>query len=143
MLQRVAGLLLVIAVVSAGASAPFAHVHPRGHDHEALRLDDVPARGPAAHHHDPGAHWHLTGGQAADTPGTSALVGNRHHHDSVALATVAVARPGIRVGAAPALVAVWEAAIAPDSAGRPVPIAATDRLTPPPRIGLAARAPPV
>ena len=39
MVQRVAYVLLVAALVSAGGSAPFAHVHPRGPDQTALQPD--------------------------------------------------------------------------------------------------------
>lgn len=137
--QRVARGLLVVVLVSAGASAPLAHVHPAGHDHAALSPE---GHSHAAHHQEQGAHWHLTGRQVPDGPGIPARVGNRHHHAAVAVATVAVERPSVRGGGTPALLEVWEGGTAPDGQGRSVPVAANARPNPPPRILLVARAPP-
>ena len=143
MLQRVAHLLLVVALVSAGGSAPFAHVHRHGHDHTAPQPGEARAHSHAAHHQEQGAHWHLTGRQAADRPGTTTLVGDQHHHAAVAIAAVALQRPSVRDAATRALVEVWEAGIVPALQGRPVPVATNARPNPPPRVLLAARAPPV
>ena len=153
MIERFAYVLLIVALVSAGGSAPFAHVHPQSPDHTALQPDTAPQPEEARahshsahrhrHHQGQGAHWHLRGRQAADGPATT-LVGNRHHHPTtVAVATVAVERLGVRGGATPALADVWEAGTVPDPPGRPVPVAANARPNPPPRILLAARAPPL
>ena len=143
MSYRVVRVLLVWALVSAGESMPFAHVHPHGHDHGTPRAEEARALSQSAHHQGQGAHWHLTGRQAVDTPGTDMLVGVRQHHSSVVLPTVAVERPTVGVGATPALVEMWEAVIVPDPPVRPVPVAANARPNPPPRIVLGARAPPV
>ena len=143
MIHRVVRVLLVGVLVLAGGSTPFAHVHPHGHDHGTPRAVEARAHSQSAHPQGQGAHWHLTGRQAADTPGTNTLVGARQHHTSVALPTVAVECPSIGVGATPALVEVCEAGIVPGPLGRRVPVAANARPNPPPRIILGARAPPV
>ena len=153
MIERFAYVLLIVALVSAGGSAPFAHVHPQSPDHTALQPDTAPqpeearAHSQSAHRHrhhqGQGAHWHLRGRQAADGPATTTLVGNPHQRASVAIPTVAEKRPGGDDGATPALADVWEAGTVPDPPGRPVPVAANARPNPPPRILLAARAPPL
>ena len=145
MIHRVVRVLLVGALVSAGGSTPFAHVHPHGHGHGAPRAEEARAYSQSAYHQGQGAHWHLTGRQAADTSGTNTLVGARQHHASIALPTVAVERPSVGVGATPSLVEVWEAGIVPDppAPGRRVPVAANARPNSPLRIVLGARAPPV
>ena len=143
MIDFVARLLLVVALVSASGSAPFAHIHPHGHDHGAVRLDDAQARNQPAHHQGEGGHWHLTGHHAADTPGTNTLVGDQHRPISVTLETNAIERPTVRIGTTPALVEVREAGIVPAPPARPVPVAANGRPNPPPRTVLGARAPPV
>ena len=143
MLQRVTHLLLVVALVSAGGSAPFAHVHRHGHNHAAPQPGEARAHNHAAHHQAQGAHWHLAGHHAADRPGTTTLVGDRHHHAAVAIVAVAVERPSVRGGATRALVEVWEAGIVPAPQSRPVPVATNARPNPPPCILFAARAPPV
>ena len=142
MFQRVAHVLLVVALVSAGGSAPFGHVHPPSHHPTAPQPEEAQAHHHAAHHQGQGVHWHLTGRQAPDKPGTTTLVGNGHHHAAVAVATVAVDRPTVRGGATPGLAEVWEAGTVRVGQGRPVPIAANARPNPPPRILLVARAPP-
>ena len=153
MLHRVARVLLVVALVSVGGSAPLAHAHPHGHAHSAARPEEArahsrsahPHRHPHRHPHHPGqgAHWHLTGRQPADTPGTHTLAGDRHHHAAVALATVAVERPSVRAGATPSMVEVRKAGTLPDPPGRLMPVAVNARPDPPPRIVLSARGPPV
>ena len=131
---RVVGVLLVVALVLARGSVPFAHVPPNRRSPWQRELvggcqgsADELAR----------VHRH---GQAS---GTTTLVGDRRHHLSVALATVAVAHPSVRVGATFAVAEVWEAGIAPDFPDQPVPVAANTRPNRPPRVVLAARAPPV
>ena len=130
--RRVVPVLLAVALVSAGglipsARAPLTRRIPRQRElvergrasvEEFVRLD----------------------GQAL---GTSTLVGDRHHHLSAALETVAVARASVRVGATLALVELREAGVAPDPPGQPVPVAANTRPSRQPRVVLAARAPPV
>lgn len=150
MFLRVAHVLLVVALVSAGGSAPFAHLHPHSSHHTAPPPDEARADSHSthqqAHRHgqgQQGAHWHLRGRQAADGPATTTLVGNPHQRASVAIPTVAEKRPGGDDGATPALADVWEAGTVPDPPGRPVPVAANARPNPPPRILLAARAPPL
>ena len=142
MIHRVAHLLVAVALVSASGSTPFAHVHPDGPHRAAPRATDAPDHSHSGHHQEQGAHWHLTGRQAADRPGSTTLDGDRHHHASVAVATVAVERPSVRGGPIPALAEVWENGVVPDPPSRPTPVAANARPNPPPRIVLAARAPP-
>lgn len=142
MLCRLAHVLLVVALVSAGGSAPFAHVHAHGHDPATPHADDAPAHNHAGHRPGQGAHWHLNTQQAADSSGATTLGNDPRHHAPVAVATVAVERPSDRGGATPALSEAWEAGIVPDLPGRPVPIDSNARPNPPPRLLLAARAPP-
>ena len=144
MFQRAAHVLLVAALVSAGGSAPFAHVHPPDHQDAAPEPDEALAHSAPEHHHhqSQGAHSHPTGRQTAKGPGSTTLVGNPHPPPPVPIATVAVERPSGRAAATPALTAVWasDSALVPPS--RPVPVAANARPNPPPPITLAARAPP-
>ena len=128
MIHRVASVLLVLVLVSAGGSDPFARVprrnqRPRVMPRGAGRLVDtaeiVRLRG--------------------HTLITNTLVGDRHHHQ---LATVADVRPSVRVGATSALVEVGEAGVVPELPGQPVPVAANTRPNRPPRVVLSARAPP-
>ena len=148
MVQRVAYVLLVVALVSAGGSAPFAHVHPQAPDHTAPRPEKARRDSHSAHRQGQrhrhaqgqGAHWHLTERQAADGPGTTTRVGNPHHN-SVAVSMVAVQRLSVGGNATPALADVWQPGTVPDSKGRPAPVAANARPNPP-RILLSARAPP-
>ena len=143
MFHHVAAMLLVVALTSAGGSASFAHIHPHGHDHDAPLPEEAQAHNQSAHHRGQGAHWHLNGRHAADSPGTDTLAGDRHHHASVSFATVAVERSTVLVGATSALVEMREAGLVPAPPARPIPVAANTRLNPPPRVILAARAPPV
>ena len=132
--HRVASALLVVALVLASGSALSAHMPP---NRRSLRQRELLGGCQCGVNEFARVHLH---GQAS---GTTTLVGDRHHHLSVALATVAVAHPNVRVGATPALVGVWEARIVPDLPGQPVPVAANDRPNRPPRVVLPARAPPV
>ena len=162
MLQRVAHVLLVVALVSAGRTAPFAHIHPQDHPgthgrHGALgepgrhhpsepgatRPHDA-AEHQVRHQHPQslGAHWHPTGRQTAERPGSTTLVGTALRARPVAVATVAVERPGVRAGATPALTTVWVPGGTPVPSSRPVPVATNARPNPPPPAALAARAPP-
>ena len=155
MIERFAYVLLIVALVSAGGSAPFAHVHPQSPDHTALQPDTAPQPEEArldshsahrqGHRHrhaqGQGAHWHLTRRLAADGPGTTTRVGNPHHHP-VAVLMVAVERLSVGGNTTHALADVWQAGTGPDPPGRPVPVAANARPNPPPRILLSARAPP-
>ena len=142
MIRRLAHALLVVALVSSGGTAPFAHMHAHGDVDVATQPDEAQPHGHSDHHTGPGAHWHLTTPQAAASPGATSLVGIRHHHTQVAVATVAIERPVVRVGGTPALSEAWQVGIVPDLPARPVPIDANARPNPPPRIVLAARAPP-
>ena len=142
MIRRTARLMLVLALVSTSGSAPFAHVHPRGHDHGASGPEDSRAHTEGAQPTGPGTHWHQAGHHTADLPGATKLPSNGHHHASVALVTVAVERTSVFVDSTDALIRVRATGIVPDPPGRPVPVPATARSKPPPRIVLAARAPP-
>ena len=142
MIRYAARLLLVAAMVSTSSSAPFAHVHPPGHDHGASGPEETHAHTEGAHHPGPGTHWHLAGRHTADLPSATKLASNGHHHATVALVTVAVERSGVCVGATDALAGVRATGIVPDPPGRSVQVTATARSKPPPRIVLEARAPP-
>ena len=144
MFQRVAHVLLVAALVSAGGSAPFAHIHPPDHQNAAPEPDEALAHSAPKHHHhqSQGAHSHPTERQTADGTGSTTLVGNPHHPPPVPIATVAVERLSVRATATPALAAVWAPDSAPVPPNRPVPVAANARPNPPPPVALAARAPP-
>ena len=133
MIHRVASVLLILVLAAAAEAAPFAHVRVSRRSTPRPRL----LVGGAERRVD--APVHLYG----HAPGTNTLVGDRHRHLSVAQLDDAVARPSVRVGATPALVEVWEARIVPDLPGRAVPVAANARPNRPPRVALAARAPPV
>ena len=132
MIHRVASALLVVALVSAGGSAPFAHAPRPNPRQRAMRARCARSIDTAQCVH-----------RQDRTPGPTTLVADRHHHLSVALATVSVSRPSVRVGATPALVGFVMAGIVPDLPVQPVPAAANTRPSRHPRIVLAARAPPV
>ena len=149
-LRRVAHALLVVAFVSTGGLAPFAHVHVSGADHDsgdhgAPGEHGASVHGDEAHQHHQGraAHWHVPVRHAAVTRDAPPRVGTApHDHAAVPLPTVAEDRPSTRAGATPALVAVWQAGAAPQPIERPSRVAATARSNPPPRLALGARAPP-
>ncbi len=143
MLQRVAHLLLVAALASSGASAPFLHVHAHGRDHGAAASDGRRIDAHCAHHHAAGAHWHLNGGPAADAGGVLALAGDRHRHAAVALSAVAVETSPTWVAPAGALTCLPGAGLPPDPCGVHTPVDATTGPDPPPLSGDAARGPPV
>ena len=142
MLRCVAHMALVVALVSAGGSAPFAHVHPSSLNHTTALPGEAQAHGHSGHHDAQGAHWHLTGRPPPERSGTSTLVADQHHPRVVPVATLAEARPGVRDTATPALAEVWLAGTAPELSGRPVPVAAESRPNPPPPPVVAARPPP-
>lgn len=123
MTHRVASALLILALAAA-ASVPVTHGRVNRRRTPRQRVD---------------ASVHLDGYAL----GTNTLVDDRHRHLSVAQLDDAVARPSVRVGATPALGEVWEVRIVPDRPGRAVPVAAHARPNRPPRVALAARAPPV
>ena len=125
MLDRAASVLLAWALVTASASAPFAHVHPQ-----------------PSHVHGQGSHWHPDGDQTADRP-SSAASGEHHHDSTVSLVTVGIERSGVRVGITPALIEMREARIVPDPLEGWAPVASNARPNPPPPRILAARAPPL
>ena len=124
MTHRVASVLLVVALVSAGG-LPVRHVRSNNRPPRQQRL--VRVEEPEA--------VHLQGHALR----TNTLVGDRHHHQ---LATDADVRPSVRVGATSALVEVGEAGVVPELPGQPVPVAANTRPNRPPRVVLSARAPP-
>ena len=133
MIHRVACVLLV-ALVSAGGAEPFTH-SPLNRQTPRLRLRVRGAKRSVAQLEAVHLHNYALG--------TTTLVSDRQHQPSVALATVAVAHCNVRVGASPSVVGVWGPRIVPDLPGQPVPVAANARPNRPPRVVLAARAPPV
>ncbi len=132
MIHRVASALLVAALVSAGESDPFTRMPL---NRRSLRQRELVG--------DLGRSVAESRQRYSHAPATNTLVGDRHHHLSVAPAPVDVAHPSVRVGATPALVELREAGIVPDLPGQPVPVAANTRPDRQPRVVLAARAPPV
>lgn len=134
--------LLVAALVSSGASAPFLHVHAHGPDHPGSSWG-APVDDHCAHHHAEGAHWHLPDGRTAAGDGAGTTVGDGHGHAAVALATSAIRASSAHVDAAPALTAAPETAVVSRVRGGNAPVAAAAGPDPPPRATLAARAPPV
>ena len=114
MVYRLAGVLLVVALASAGGAEPFARV-PSNRRSPRPRLVV--------------GSWcsvaELTHSNCY-ARGTNALIGNRHHHLLAALATVAVA-PNLHVHATPALVGFVTAGIVPDLPVQPVPVALNTR----------------
>ncbi len=130
MIHRVASVLLVMALVWAGGSVASAQVP---------RTNRRPRQPVGCCERSLCEAGHLRG-NAADA---TTLVGGRRHHSSVTLATVAVTRPSVRVGATPALVGFSMAGIVPDFWAQPLPVATNTRPVRRPRVVLPARAPPV
>lgn len=153
MTQRLAFLLLVVALVSSGASAPFAHVHPPDrHDHGPTPIQIHSHSSDHDHDHNgDDAHWHITGQEthSADNlqrfgshQGLAVALGESGRHVSVALAAVAVERPTASADAAPSLVRSRQAGIKPDQRGRHLSAQLSHLPNPPPRVGQSTRAPP-
>lgn len=141
MLHCIARLLLVVALVSSGATAPFLHVHAHGADHGAShpgRADEH-----CAHHHAEGAHWHLGGSPASRAGGALATGAASHRHAAVALSAAAVETAAVGLDAACALVDAPESAVPAGPGGMRARVAADAGPDPPPLILLATRAPPV
>ena len=130
MVHRVTSVLLAVAVVAAAGTLPSSHVPPRNQRVRVMVRSAGRSLCTEARVH---LHSYI--------PGTTILVGDRHHHPSVALAPID-AHSSVRVGATPALVGFVMAGIVPDLPGQPVPVAADTRPNRQPRIVLAARAPP-
>ena len=68
MRQRLVRSLLVLTLLSSGTSAPFAHVHPPGHDHGGAATSGQSAGDGDARRDWHGVHWHQGERRA---PGTS------------------------------------------------------------------------
>lgn len=141
MLHRIARLLLVVALVSSGATAPFLHVHAHGADHGGSHAEEADEH--CAHHHAEGAHWHLGGSPAPRTGGAFATDSASHRHAAVALSAAAVETVAAGLNAACALVDAPESAVPAGPGGMRARVAADAGPDPPPLILLAARAPPV
>lgn len=139
MVQRLALLLLVVALVSSGASAPFAHVHPPDrHDHGPAAIQ---VHSHSSTHDSDDAHWHVRG-QEAHSAGEFRRFGSSHRHVSVVLAAVAVGHSTTSADAAPTLVKDRQAVVRPDLWGRYLTVPLSRLPNPPPRVGPSARAPP-
>ena len=142
MLSHIARVFLAIAVVSAGGIESFAHIHPHGQGHDTVQPDDALGHGHSALGHRAGAHWHLTGPEAAEKPGTTRFTSSTHRHPSVRVEVLAVERSSGRLGATSALGKAWRVEIVPVACGRHLSIVTKARPDLPPRIVLPARAPP-
>ncbi len=137
MRQRLVRSLLVATLLSSGTSAPFAHVHPPGHDHAVGAGTEASAGGQDARGDWHGIHWHQ--GERRG-PGTSgADIGERI---AVALAAAAEAPP-VRVDTTPAPADAWPSIAVCDPASRTAPAAACADPDPPPRAPRSTRAPPL
>ena len=140
MAQRLALLLLVVAFVSSGASAPFAHVHPPdGHNHGPASIQ---VHSHSSTHDSDDAHWHVRG-QEAHSAGELRRFGSSHRHVSVAFAAVAVERSTTSADGAQPLVKDRQSLVRPDPWGRHLTVPLSRLPNPPPRVGPSARAPPV
>ena len=156
MVEQAVRLFVVAALTVAGCTAPFAHVHARGHDHTHAHGQGwtpsarASAPGHAAHGHaadDPtqhGPHWHFMPQTAAEVPDGVALVfdGDGYRHGAVALSALAVATSS---GGDPSSRAFAAATWGPSGlrvSGPVITVEVTARSNPPPRYPLATRAPP-
>ena len=141
MLQRIARLLLVVALVSSGATAPFLHVHAHGADHGASHAGRADEH--CAHHHAEGAHWHPGGSPAPRTGGAFETGAASHRHAAVALSAAAVETASVGLDAPRAVVDTPASAVPAGPGDQRARVAADAGPDPPPLILLAARAPPV
>ncbi len=141
MLHCIVRLLLVVALVSSGATAPFLHVHAHGADHGGWHAEQADEH--CAHHHAEGAHWHLGGSAAARAGGTFTTGAASHRHAAVALSSAAVEAASAGLDVAGALVDAPESGVPVGPGGLRPPVAADAGPDPPPLILLATRAPPV
>ena len=96
MIQFVWRLLLIVALVSASGSAPFAHVHPDIHAHGSPEHRHDQVQGDSSHDHERTTHWHLTNQQANDPSNTTTLYAGLDHDVSIATNTLAVKRSSDR-----------------------------------------------
>ena len=131
MVQRLAPVLLVVALVSGGVTSPFAHIHPpdrHGHGRSPNAIHDHTST-----RRSPGAHWHVAG-EAAVRTDAGQLTRTDHRHVSVALTVVAVERPSTTTDVAPTLVEDRQAARL-DPPGRPLDAPPGRLPDPPPRLG--------
>jgi len=142
MVDRVASVLLALVLVTASASAPFAHVHRQEGGHDTERPEHLQDHPQPDHDHGQRSHWHPVGGQTAGRP-SSPVSGEHHHDSSVSLVTVGIEHPGVRVGITPALVEMREARVVSDPLEGWAPVASNAGPNPPPPRILAARAPPL
>ena len=143
MLHRIARLLLVVVLVSSGATAPFLHVHAHGADHGVSSSHARQADAHCAHHHAEGVHWHPARNRAPDAAGALAAVGFGHRHAAVALSAAAMEASPVCLAAPGAWVEPPETGVLPTSPGAHAPVDPTAGPDPPPRAVNAARAPPV
>jgi len=136
--QRIARVLLAVALASSGATAPFMHVHVHVASSHGDGIDEH-----CAHHHAEGVHWHTAGNPAADGGGALATAGTAHRHAAVALSAAAIESSSTGVGPSPAAGEALEAGALPIERGVRAPVDPTTGPDPPPRTVAAARAPPV
>ena len=137
MRQRLVRSLLVLTLLSSGTSAPFAHVHPPGHDHggAATSVESAGERGARRDWH--GVHWHQGERRAPGTSGPD--IGERV---SVALEAAAETAP-VRSDTTPAPAEALPSAALSNPASRTAPAAACADPDPPPRARRSTRAPPL
>ena len=133
MRQRLVHSLLVAALLVSNTSAPFAHVHPYGHDHSAPLGSEGSAGDRDTLRHLHGIHWHL---DDRPEPGTLSI-GDRV---SIALAAALEMLPA-GVDTLPALADMACSQTVAEPAGRAAPRAACAAPEPPPKAPQSARAP--
>ena len=134
MAQRTACVLLVLTLLSSGASAPFAHVHPPGHDHAG---GEAPAGEHDARRDWHGIHWHQ--GERGESGTPDAGIGER----VAVAAAVAAEAPPAGPDAAPVPAEALPSTAVCDPASRIAPAAACADPDPPPRTRRSTRAPPL
>ena len=142
MSDRVVCMVLAVVLVIAGGSAPFAHVHPHGEGDGVDQRADVGVNTSPPHDHARGAHWHPVGSHAAERLAITISRGH-HRHLSVPLDALAVERPNVRIGVAPALVETWTAQVMLDPPFQSASVGSNARAQPPPSRLVTARAPPL
>ena len=139
--HRIARVLLAVALVSSGVSAPFLHVHAHGSGHVAsLHGEGVDEH--CAHHHAEGVHWHPTGSPASDGGSALATAGAGHRHAAVAVSAAAIESSSTDLGRSFTPLEAPEAGAPPLERGARAPIDPTAGPDPPFRTVAAARAPP-
>lgn len=143
MLQCIARLLLVAALASSGAAAPFLHVHAHGPDHGASASHGEGNDEHCEHHYAEGVHWHVTEGPGREAGGALGAAGRGHRHAAVTLSVAMIEATPIDVEESVGPADVPAVDVQPGPRGVPTSVDPTAGPDPPSRAVSAARAPPV